>query len=579
MKITYPISQTRTRRFSALLLGTALVLAGSARAATLTDIGSTAPTPGADDQSQLSTGGGSPPGLNYYFDNSSPPGQTFTTGNNPGGYTLDTLTVSTACGSGQLPAGGQVYVLRVYQVVNTTNANLIATYNSQAAFTFTDFDWLQWTNLGAPLLPNTQYAYSFGRISSGSGWENMGNVSGDPYPGGEAVLIPPTGGTMTFSTTAGYDAAFDIGLVQVTALQVGAPTFSPSYAVTNGTQVTANSTVVGPGPYTYQWQTDGGSGGTLTNIPGANSASLAINTTPFATGFYRYSLIASNSTTSVTGAPAVLVVSPAVIPAAAALADRGLNISSGAYDISQFTGNSGGYYDGLNYYDDNGANHNGWMGQTFTTGTNSQGYYLNSVALQTGGGGSGSTTTLQPYHLYIFQVDGNYAAVIAHYTNASFSFSFGDWLQWNGFSLTLKPNTTYAYGFGRDSSGTGWAGLNSSATNTDLYPGGQICSIPAAGGSVTYGASGNEDAVFDVGLLAIGVGPSPLPFAQPITVAPGPTAVAGTTLTLDRIHHQRHAAAALSVVDRRRQRHADQYPEQRCNEYGGKYHGLDARGL
>ncbi len=41
--------------------------------------------------------------------------------------------------------------------------------------------------------------------------------------------------------------------------------------------------------------------------------------------------------------------------------------------------------DGLNYYDDNGASHGGlWAGQTFTTGTNAQGYYLTSVAFQTG---------------------------------------------------------------------------------------------------------------------------------------------------------------------------------------------------
>ena len=69
----------------ALLLIAAFVLAGTARAqlsATLIDYGATAPTPGADDASQLTVPGSpnSPHGLNYYFDNSTPPGQTFTTG-------------------------------------------------------------------------------------------------------------------------------------------------------------------------------------------------------------------------------------------------------------------------------------------------------------------------------------------------------------------------------------------------------------------------------------------------------------------------------------------------------------------
>ena len=511
------------------------ILTGALHAQTtpiISDFGPNPPTPGPDDQSQLTTGGGNPDGLNYYFDNSSPPGQTFTTGNSPAGYTLSTLTVATYGGSGNLPTAGQSYVLRLYQMVNGTNATLIDTYTSQSGFTFTDLDWLQWTNLGAPLLPNAQYAYSFGRISSGAGWENMANVAGNPYSGGEVALIPPAGGAVTFGASGAYDAAFDIGLTVVTALQTGNPVFLPSSAVTIGAQVTVSSVVVGPGALTYQWQTDGGSGGTPTNIPGANSSSLAVDTTGFSTGFYQYGLVVSNGVTVVKSAVSTLVVSPVLAPQGANLADVGLNISSGLYDISQLTGNSGGSYDGLNYYDDNGANNGEYAGQTFTTGNNPQGYYLNSVALQTGGGGDSATTTAQPYHLFLFLVDSNNAAVIAHYTNASLSFTYGDWLEWSGFSQVLKPNTTYAYGFGRAANGTGWAGLNTSATNKDLYTGGQICALPAGGGTVAYGAAGTEDAVFDVGLLAIGVGTSPLPFAQPINVSPAPVSIVGTTLTL-----------------------------------------------
>lgn len=492
-----------------------------AQTPTISDIGANAPSPGPNDQAQLITGSGSPDGLNYYFDNSTPPGQTFTTGGNAGGYILDTVSLATAGDSGNLPAGGQAYVLRIYQVNNGTDATLVASYTSQGSFTFTDFDWLQWTNLGAQLLPNTQYAYSFGIVTGGSGWENMANVSGDPYPGGEVVLIPKTGGTMTFGSSHGFDAAFVVGLKLATVLQAGTPYFSPLSPVTVGTQVTASSTVVGSGPLNYQWRTDGGGGGTLTNIPGATGSSLAVDTTSFDTGVYRYSLFVTNSTSSVTSAPAALVVGPVVVPAGAILTDCGTNISSGTSDVSQFVGDSGGDYDGLNYYDDNGSVRNVWMGQTFTTGTNSQGYYLASVALQTGGGSSLGTGTPQLYHLFIYQVSGNEAAVIAHYTNSQFSYTYGDWLQWKapgGFMLKLKPNTTYAYGFGCDDYNNGWAGLNSSSTAADLYQGGQTCGIPSGGGNITFSQSGIEDAVFDIGLLPIAsISPYMAPSLTPVS--------------------------------------------------------------
>jgi hypothetical protein len=520
------------RSAKVLALAVCLIAACALRAQTpiISDFGPSAPTPGPDDQYQLNSGGGNPSGLNYYFDNSSPPGQTFTTGNNPNGYILNTLTLGTAGGSGNLPAGGQAYVLRIYRVVNTTNASLLAAYTSQGSFTFTDFDWLQWTNLGATLLPNTQYAYSLHRVSAG--WENMGNVSGDTYPAGAAATIPSGGGVMNFGTGTGYDAAFDVGLNVATNLQVGTPSFAPSGVVTNGVQVTINSTVVGPAPFYFQWRTDGGTGGALTNIPGATNVSLSVDTTSFPIGFYVYTLIVTNSTSTVTSAPATLVVSSSAPATAAGLSDLGQSVTSGAYDIFQLTGDAGGSYDSVNYYTDNGANNNAWAGQTFTTGTNSQGYYLNTVSLQTGGGTSSATTNLQPYHLYIYQVDGNFAATIAHLTNGSFGFIYGDWLQWSGFSVVLKSNTTYAYGFGRASGGAGWAGLNASSTVTDRYTGGQISAIPAGGGSVSYGTVGTQDGVFDLGLLPIGVGPSPLPFGQPIKISPAAPVVAGTPITL-----------------------------------------------
>ena len=196
-----------------------------------------------------------------------------------------------------------------------------------------------------------------------------------------------------------------------------------------------------------------------------------------------------------------------------------------AYDISQLTG--GGNGDGLNYYNDNDPA----PGQTFTTGTNSQGYSLQSISISTGGGGSSGTATAQNYNLYLYSVSGGTATILGTFTNAGFSFAYGDWLTWSGFpALTLNRNATYAFAFRRLN--TGWAGLTSTPTNTDLYTGGQICLIPTGGGTVTFGASGRSDAAFDVSLVPVGSGSSPYPYAGVIAVSPSKVVSAGTPVTL-----------------------------------------------
>ena len=510
-------------------IGAAACLALTAHAqtlATLTDIGAPAPVPGVDDAYQLTTGAGNPDGLNYYFDNNPPPGQTFTTGSDPNGYVLTTLTIGTAGNSGGIPAAGQTYLLRIYSV-SGTSATLLKSYISQSGFLFSDLDWLHWSGLNVALPANAQYAYTFARTSSG--WENLASVAGNLYTGGEVALIPAAGGGITFGSSHSYDAAFDVGLTVASSIVANPPTVSPSSGVLRGTPVTLSVMAVGPS-LSYQWKTDGGTGGTLTNIPGASGATLAVDTTGLPAGsVYRYDVVITNNTQTVTSAALTLSI---YSEAGATLTDLGETVTSGPNDISQYIG--GGNGDGLNYYDDNGANNGLWAGQTFTTGTNSQGYYLTSVAIQTGGGSDSGTGTLQPYELFIYSVTNGNAALLAHYTNASFNFTFGDWLGWSGFSYTLKPNTTYAYAFGRSAvGGTGWAALNSSPTSTDLYTGGKLCVIPRSGGAITFGTTGNSDGVFDVGLLPIGVGPSPVPFANPIAVSPSRTVVVGSQVTLN----------------------------------------------
>ncbi len=294
-----------------------LLVADPASAANIEILGATAPIPGPADQYQTNfvsepqavpPGGAS--GFNYYVDANPAPGQTFTTGAHPDGYILSSLALWDAGGTGgNFTTTAQQFHLGIYSVVNGTNANLITTFDSQSLI-LPDFTWFAWTNLNLVLQPNTQYAYAMWRDSTGTGWMNPGSVSNSVYSGGEIVVVPRAGGTMRFSTSPNpWNASFSVGLKEITAVTVGQTTFSTgSGAIAPGMSVTASAPVNGPAPYSYQWQTDGGSGGALTNIPGATSSNLVINTTGFADGFYQYTVVVSNDTSSATGQVGVLQV-------------------------------------------------------------------------------------------------------------------------------------------------------------------------------------------------------------------------------------------------------------------------------
>jgi len=210
-----------------------MVLTGAIRAQTLTDLGATDPTPGANDIVQLSAAGNQtfPDGLNYYDNNQSyygtgEPGQTFTTGTNSWGYTLMSVSFRTAGLDSYNGIGTpQTYYLHIYSVSGTT-ATLLQTYTS-ANVTFNDGDWLQWSGLSIPLAPNTTYAWSFGKTSEAVwGWEALAVASGNLYPGDEIGLIPVAGGTITFG--AGFDAVFDLGIAVPNPTVAGIPYYISS---------------------------------------------------------------------------------------------------------------------------------------------------------------------------------------------------------------------------------------------------------------------------------------------------------------------------------------------------------------
>jgi uncharacterized repeat protein (TIGR03806 family) len=163
--------------------------------------------------------------------------------------------------------------------------------------------------------------------------------------------------------------------------------------------------------------------------------------------------------------------------------------------------------DGLNYYTDNYPAHGGGApGQTFTTSNNATAYFLNSVAIKTGGGTTSATGTPQSYILNIYSVSGTTATLIANFGANGFAFNDGDWLQWSSLNLQLSSNSVYAYCFSRTSTGTGWEAIANGGNNP--YAGGEVALVPASGGSMTFGSSHSFDGVFDLGLTLSNIPPS-----------------------------------------------------------------------
>ena len=159
------------------------------------------------------------------------------------------------------------------------------------------------------LSPNTTYGYSFGHTTSGTGWEALAVASGNPYSGGQIGLMPIPGGAITFGASHGFDAVFDLGLTAPTAVFTtrpsALPTNNPVYA---GTEVTLTEAASGQAPLSYQWQTDGGGGGSLTNIPGATATNLSVDTTGWKSGAYLYDVVVSNSSSVSTSGIVTLTV-------------------------------------------------------------------------------------------------------------------------------------------------------------------------------------------------------------------------------------------------------------------------------
>jgi aryl-phospho-beta-D-glucosidase BglC (GH1 family) len=184
--------------------------------------------------------------------------------------------------------------------------------------------------------------------------------------------------------------------------------------------------------------------------------------------------------------------------------------SPGTNDIRQLsTHGDQTWPDGLNYFTDN----NPPAGQTFTTGTSAMN--LVSVAIKTAGlnsgNGYGTPSSTPTYYLRIYSMSGSTATLLTTFRAPNPGFTDGDWLQWSGLNVPLAANKTYAFSFGIQPTGGGWAAL---AVATNAYAGGEIAFIPIIGGAITTGSSHRFAAVFDLGLRATN-SPAATPLPNP----------------------------------------------------------------
>ena len=189
--------------------------------------------------------------------------------------------------------------------------------------------------------------------------------------------------------------------------------------------------------------------------------------------------------------------------------------SPGTNDISQLSTQGNTAYpnkpDTINYYTDN----NPPPGQTFTTGTNAM--KLVSVAIKTAGldsgGGYGTPASTPTYYLRIYAMSGSTATLLVTVSAPNPGFTDGDWLKWSGLNVSLATNKTYAFSFGRQPSGGGYAAM---AVATNAYAGGEMALVPISGGTITTGSSHKFDAVFDLGLQGGATNiPASMPWPNP----------------------------------------------------------------
>jgi PEP-CTERM motif len=184
--------------------------------ATIISVSSSAPTPGTDDISQLSSAGytganDNPPGAGNYYTNGYPDGagETFTTGSNAGGYDVNSLSLQI----GDTGSSNTTFTFNIFAVTGATTYNTTPIYSETFAHaSFSDNDWITATLTAPPLLAaDTTYAFSLNLGSQNYlqlAWTASAGPDGSSLAGFNS-------GTLVLPTSASSNA-FDVGLTAVT---------------------------------------------------------------------------------------------------------------------------------------------------------------------------------------------------------------------------------------------------------------------------------------------------------------------------------------------------------------------------
>lgn len=300
----------------------------------VTDLGpGVNPTPGPNDIAQVMTSSGADATANInYYDNDSDTyspgaaGTSFTTGNYGGGYTLNSIAIKFdgSSAGGDDTGGSQSWRITIFQLSGAGNtiATPVITNTSVSITTSTasSQDWLDFSGFGLYLEPNSVYAYVITTSSSPgySGYDDLGVDPGLPYSAGAVCRIQAGGGTVTYYPSDNNSASFDIGVSLNGFPGVGAPSATPNPVYALSHYLVLQDTGSGPAPLSYQWQTDGGSGGVLTNIPGATSLSytnIPANLNPNGSDYtINYDFVVTNDAGSVTSSVVAVTVHAATAP-------------------------------------------------------------------------------------------------------------------------------------------------------------------------------------------------------------------------------------------------------------------------
>lgn len=196
---------------------------------TVTNEGPFTPTPGASDQSNLSpTGNVGPasPGfpstntgsgaINYYTNNSTSPGQTFTTGSNAGGYKLNSVTVNLAdAGSGTFGDGNSITleIAGVNAAKGTYQLLEVASGTIASGQGIGQGDYIT-ISLNQALQLSADSTYGFA-ISGATGYAGLAtDTNASDYLGGTLAEFQPGsgfGGTL-ITNSAVPQSVFDVSL-------------------------------------------------------------------------------------------------------------------------------------------------------------------------------------------------------------------------------------------------------------------------------------------------------------------------------------------------------------------------------